>query len=66
MNNGTCADLLKARTIITLVFSLTFCILCIIAKPIPQTLDWIVKAFIGFWFGEKILKYIIEKNSTPK
>lgn len=62
--NNTCADLVKARTIITLVFSGTYCSLCVMQKPIPPTLEKIVLGFILFWFGEKIVKYI--KNNGGK
>jgi hypothetical protein len=58
MAENSCVDLLKSRTIITLVFSGTYCVLCLTGKPIPQTLEKIVLGFILFWFGEKIIKYI--------
>lgn len=60
-DNHTCADLLKARTILTGIFFITYCLLCFFVKPIPPLLEKIVLGLLGVWFGEKAIKWIEEK-----
>jgi len=50
-------DLFKPRSIITIIFDGTFCILLLMGKTPDPILTNIVWALLGFWFGEKILRY---------
>ena len=54
------ADLLNARSVITLMIFGTACLLTVLGKPIPPLLDIGCKALFGIWFGEKAWKYIKE------
>lgn len=57
-------ELLKPRSVITIMFYSTYCLLLLMGKPIDPNLEKIVWALLGFWFGEKIFN--IAKNGGGK
>lgn len=58
------ADLLKTRSVLTIIVFGTACYLASQGKPIPPTIDLGCKALFGVWFGEKAWSYI--KNGNAK
>ena len=58
------ADLLNARSILTLMVFGSACYLSIIQKPIPPLLEKGCFGLFTVWFGEKFWKYI--KNGGVK
>ena len=47
-------DLLKPRTIFAFLFYGTFCYLIIKQVEIPDALNHVVSALLGFYFGSKV------------
>ena len=52
------ADLIKTRSVITILVFFTACILAIMGKPIPDLIALGCKGLFGVWFGEKAWAYI--------
>lgn len=52
------ADLLNARSVLTIMVFGTACYLSLQGKPIPSLIDIGCKALFGVWFGEKAWGYI--------
>lgn len=50
-------DILKVRSIITLVTLFTFAYLAITSKIDTSAVVGFLNIILGFWFGEKITKY---------
>ena len=61
--NSACADLIKARTILTGIFFITICKLFWFGQVIPPLLERIVGGLLLMWFGEKAIKYIKNKEN---
>ncbi len=52
------AELLKPRSVITLMVFGTACILALTVQPIPVLIDWGCRGLFGFWFAEKTVGLI--------
>ena len=52
------ADLIKTRSVLTLLVFGTICVLALTGKQIPDLLALGGKVLMGVWFGEKAWTYI--------